>query len=322
MTLPGLSQLQRSGRWIRSRFVDNGLILGYHRVSAVDWDPFSLAVSPEHFAQHLDILRAHGSPVPLAELVRSLDHGRIPRAAAALTFDDGYHDNLAIARPLLERHSVAATVFVATDHHGSEFWWDTLARLFAPGQPLPATIRIAVGDRLHTWTSPPPRDVIGRRRLLFSVHRVLQVLSPPTIRTILDGLSATLRPVFSQASRALTADELRELSRDDLVDIGAHGETHSLLAQLPAATQESEIQRSKAVLERVLGRPIVGFSYPYGSVSATTAEIVRRAGYAFACASHTDVASAASHRFVLPRFWIPDWDGRTFSRWLTRWLRR
>jgi len=128
--------------------------------------------------------------------------------------------------------------------------------------------------------------------------------------------------VSSQTSRALTADELSELSRDDLVDIGAHGETHSLLAQLPAATQESEIQRSKAVLERVLGRPIVGFSYPYGSVSATTAEIVRRAGYAFACASHTDVASAASHRFVLPRFWIPDWDGRTFSRWLTRWLRR
>ena len=322
MTLPGVRHLERSVRWMRSRFIDNGLILGYHRISAVDWDPFSLSVSPEHFSQHLEILRTQTSPVPLADLVRSLDSGRIPRAATALTFDDGYHDNLSIARPLLAKHGVAATVFVATGCQGSEFWWDTLARLLEPGRELPAALRIAVGDVIQTWRSPPPGDVDARRRLLFSIHKVVQSLSPAAILTVLDDLSAALGPLpTSSIPRALTNDEVTELARGDLVDIGAHGDTHSLLAQLPVTTQESDIQQSKAVLERLLRRPILGFSYPYGSVSAATQEIVRRAGFAFACASHTDVTSTASHRFLLPRFWIPNWNGRRFSRWLMRWLR-
>jgi peptidoglycan/xylan/chitin deacetylase (PgdA/CDA1 family) len=324
MILPGVKHLAHSGRWLRSRFIRGGLILAYHRISAVDWDPFSLSVSPEHFAEHLAVLRSHASPLRLADLVQSLDTGRIPYAATALTFDDGYVDNLSVAKPLLVQHSVAATVFVATGHRGSEFWWDTLARLLAPGQELPATVRIAVGERIHTWKSPPAGDVNGRRRLLFSIHSLMQPLSPPLIQPILHSLSAALSPMSTPApfSRALTTDEVTELARGDLVDIGAHGDTHSLLAQLPVASQQSDIRQSKTVLESLLGRPILGFAYPYGSVSPATLNIVRGSGFAFACSSHTDVTSAGSNRFLLPRFWIPNWDGRRFLGWLMRWLKK
>lgn len=322
--LPGVRHLERSARWLRSRFVDGAFILGYHRISAVDWDPFSLSVSPEHFAEHLEILRTHANPLPLIDLVQSLDNGRLPHAAIALTFDDGYVDNLSVVKPLLAKHGVAATVFVATAHRGSEFWWDALSRVLAPGKELPATIRVPVGDQIHTWISPPPDDVNARRRLLFSIHKRLQPLSPSVILPIIDELTTTVCSVSTPMSthRALTTDEVTDLARGDLVDIGAHGDTHSLLAQLPVASQESEIRQSKAFLERLLRRPILGFSYPYGSVSTATLSVVRRSGFAFACASQTDVTSTASNRFLLPRFWIPNWDGRTFSRWLMRWLRK
>lgn len=320
--LPGVKQLALSGRWLRSRFVEGALILGYHRIADVDWDPFSLSVSPEHFAEHLEILRARANPLPLTHLVRSLDEGRLRRAGIAVTFDDGYADNLSLAKPLLEKHRVPATIFVAPAHLGAEFWWDGLSRLLCPGSALPDIIRVVVEKESLTWISPAPNDLHGRRRLLFSIHRRLLPLSHLEIRRIMDGLTTAVAIASPSTSthRALTAQELVELARGDLVDIGAHGDTHSALATLPVARQESEIQQSKVLLEGLLRRPTLGFAYPYGSVSVQTINLVRRSGFAFACASQTDVTSRRSNRFCLPRFWIPDWDGRTFSRWLMRWL--
>ena len=39
---------------------------------------------------------------------------RLPPAAAAITFDDGYRDNLEIAAPILKRRGLPATLFVAS----------------------------------------------------------------------------------------------------------------------------------------------------------------------------------------------------------------
>jgi peptidoglycan/xylan/chitin deacetylase (PgdA/CDA1 family) len=321
--LPGVKYLERSARWLRSRVSGGALILGYHRIAHGDWDPFGLSVSPEHFAEHLAILRAHARPLPLAHLLRALHDGRVPRDGVAVTFDDGYADNLALAQPLLDMHGVPATVFVATAHRGSEFWWDALARLLSPGHRLPDRIRLTIDAECLTWSSPPPDDVRGRRRLLLAIHRRLQPLPHAAIRSIVEALGTDISGPCPASSvhRALTAEEVVELTRGGLVDIGAHGDTHSLIARLPTARQESEIRQSKALLERLLRRPILGFSYPYGSVSAPTMALVERAGFDFACASQSDVTSLRSDRFLLPRFWIPNWDGRAFLRWLRRWLR-
>jgi peptidoglycan/xylan/chitin deacetylase (PgdA/CDA1 family) len=320
--LSGRRRLELATRWLRSRWVGGGLILGYHRISDVAWDPFSLSVSSEHFAQHLEILRARARPLTLADLVRSLD-GRPRPGGIALTFDDGYADNLSRAKPLLTKHGVPATIFVTTAHGGSEFWWDALSRLLSPGNKVPETIRLSVSKERCTWQVPPDlNDVHARRRLLFSIYGRLQALPPPEIGIIIEELSRTVSTGSPGCPphRALTAEEVAEVAEDGLVDIGAHGKTHSFLAQLSLSDQESEIKQSKDFLERLLRRPILGFSYPNGSVSVETMTLVRGAGFAFACASQTDVASSRSNRFRLPRFWIPNWDGQTFSRWLTRWL--
>ena len=106
--------LQRSARWLRSRFGSGALILGYHRIAGEDWDPFSLSVAPGHFAEHLDVLRRHARPLSVGQLVRGIEHGRLPPASVAVTFDDGYADNLSRAKPLLEGYGIPATMFVTT----------------------------------------------------------------------------------------------------------------------------------------------------------------------------------------------------------------
>lgn len=121
-------------------------------------------------------------------------------------------------------------------------------------------------------------------------------------------------------ARALTVDELLRLARSNLIDIGAHSVNHPRLATLPIDRQRREIEQSKATLQELVCRPVAGFSYPHGSASDATREIVRQSGYGYACTSFNDIVREDGDRFHLPRFWPPDWDGDQFGRWLSRWL--
>src|SRR6185295_2112486 len=52
--------------------------------------------------------------LPLSEAVERLRQGTLPGRAACVTFDDGYADNAEVALPILRRHGLCATFFVAT----------------------------------------------------------------------------------------------------------------------------------------------------------------------------------------------------------------
>ncbi len=79
------------------------LVLCYHRVTTAVADPWGLCVSPDRFNQQMEVLRLHAEPLPLAELVARAARPDPPARAVAVTFDDGYVDNLLAAAPVLRR---------------------------------------------------------------------------------------------------------------------------------------------------------------------------------------------------------------------------
>ena len=105
-------------RVLRRRWVAGGAILTYHRVAEPGSSPFGLSVSPAHFEAHLAYLSTRCRVMPLLEMARRLACDDLPPRSVAVTFDDGYVDNLRNARPLLERYEVPGTVFVATGYIG------------------------------------------------------------------------------------------------------------------------------------------------------------------------------------------------------------
>lgn len=85
-------------------------ILVYHTINKTD-GPAACAetISPERFEQQLSWLSRRRRVVSLEEtLTRSLKENLV-----AITFDDGYRDNLTTALPLLEKYSLPMTLFVA-----------------------------------------------------------------------------------------------------------------------------------------------------------------------------------------------------------------
>jgi peptidoglycan/xylan/chitin deacetylase (PgdA/CDA1 family) len=285
-------------------------------------------VAPENFAEQLEVLCQQAHPISLQELVRGLQDGGLPERATVLTFDDGYTDALFEVKPLLERYGIPATVFVTTGYMGREFWWDELERMVLSTPIFPERQSLIVNGGIHEWSigvaqfASNRRTADAREQLARSLYGQLVSMSSGER----DQAMAQLRSWTGTESderpknRALTADEIIELARDNLVEIGAHTVSHPILTALSVAAQKDEIQQSKACLEKLLGKPVTSFSYPNGLAADDTRTAVRESGFTCACSSYNDVARRGSDRFDLPRFWIPNWDGTTFSRWLMRWL--
>jgi peptidoglycan/xylan/chitin deacetylase (PgdA/CDA1 family) len=317
MRVPGKSIVKHL-RWLRSRVRPGFVVLGYHRIASGK-DPFELAVAPVRFEEQMAVLARETTPLPLHDAVAALARGTLPSRGVALTFDDGYADNLHIALPVLERHAVPATFFIATAYLGNEFWWDEIERLLSGDDGTP---RSADGNDTHARGGHPSRGPAVERR---EVHRIadrLRVLTGPERAHVLDELrskhasQAGTRP----AHPALTSAELVSLAGSRLVTIGAHSRTHPRLAALTVTEQEAEVRGSRADLQAITGTAVTSFSYPNGSLSPETLSVVRDAGFTIGCSSRQDLAMAASDPLALPRFWARDIGGREFARWIGRWL--
>lgn len=336
-------RLHQARHWLKCRLAPPAIILMYHRVVELTNDPHLLAVTPEHFAQHLDAIRAHGVPMRLHDVVRSLRQGQVPRRAVVITLDDGYADNLEHAKPLLAHYDIPATIFVTAGQVGGgrEFWWDELDRLLLQPSTLPPVLRLRVNGSLCEWRLEEGsryteeeyrrnrswhiecRDDPGPRQRLFrSLFDLLYLLPSARRWTILDELRAwaDAPPIARPSHRALTAGEVLRLVDGDLVEIGAHTMTHPVLAALPASEQRQEIQESKARLEAMLGHEVASFAYPHGSITPEATASVGEAGFVCACSSKADVVFRTANRFQLPRLGVRDWDGDTFWRWLRWWI--
>ena len=107
--------------WNRSRVA----FLCYHGVTKspgpLRHDPKGLHVHYERFAKQLAYLQKHYHVVSLDEYVAAADAQRkLPEYSVVLTFDDGFRNFLTAAAPLLIEQKIPATVFLITDHTGSQ----------------------------------------------------------------------------------------------------------------------------------------------------------------------------------------------------------
>jgi peptidoglycan/xylan/chitin deacetylase (PgdA/CDA1 family) len=320
-----------------------GLILLYHRVADANVDPWLMVVAPVHFAEQMDVLQRAFQPVRLDELAQAVAHGSTQRPPVAVTFDDGYADNLYAALPILEANAVPATFFITTGGlaRRSEYWWDTLERLLLWPRTLPETLQLTIAGQAFSWTlegwgnypeaawaeqrqwrawQPPPTP---RHALFTALWEQLHLLPPEIRQRTLDDLAGWAQSPSEPQQRSLGLDELQRLAQSPFVEIGAHSVTHPSLARLLSEAQRREIEDSQQWLAQHLQRPIRAFTYPFGKpvdYSPETIRLVREAGFERACINTAGVIAPESDVFQWPRIHVLDWTGTEFEEALHRWL--
>jgi peptidoglycan/xylan/chitin deacetylase (PgdA/CDA1 family) len=260
----------------------------------------------------------HCEPIALDELVRAAASGLIPERAVAVTLDDGYLDALTVASPILVEFGVPATFFVNTDRLDEEHerWWDVLERVLSV-QTLPGCLRVSTSAGPHEL---PTRTADDRARSLARLHELARPLGARERRLLVDDVLARsgVPPRARETHRVLTGDELRALANRGGHTIGGHTTHHLALTAHPPDVKRREVSENKADLERLIGRTVHLFSYPYGEADAETIAAVADAGYRAAVTVQPGCVAAGVNRLLLPRFEVTADEARRFPSTLQR----
>lgn len=283
-------------------------ILRYHAICGPEGHAYAspgICVSPPAFEDHARYLSANYRVLSLPEAVEMLrDGAALPPNAVAITFDDGYADNLAAARTLA-RYGLTATFYITAGcMDGGEPFWPAELRYLLNGCD---SSRI----RLEAQGIAVDLDVTsdaGRAAALSTLTKTFKSHPIP----VREGLREQLR----RRSRTktlprvmLTWDEIREMQRLGMT-IGSHTMTHPNLPSAGLEAARRQLVESKARLEAEIQAPVTMFSYPNGGaeryMTAAIKELVRAAGYTAATTSRNAFAGRRSDVHALERIQVEE----------------
>lgn len=278
-------------------------ILIFHRVLAAP-DPLQ-PDEPDvvEFERQMRRVQAWFNVMPLADAAAALRAGRLPERALAITFDDGYADNHDLALPVLRRLGLPATFFIATAYlDGGCMFNDAVTE----------SIRCAPAGALDlSDLGLGQYQIVGdaqRRAAIAGLLAAVKYLAPPE-RTAKVSALAQRCGAHLPTTLMMTSAQVAALHRAGMT-IGAHTDTHPILAQVDLDTARSEIARGRARLESLIGEPVRLFAYPNGrpgrDYGPEHASLVQALGFDAAVSTAWGTASREADVFQLPRF--TPWD--------------
>ncbi|MEF7616862.1 polysaccharide deacetylase family protein [Aquincola sp. MAHUQ-54] len=278
----------------------------FHRVLDAPDPLFPEEIDAARFDSLCGWLAAWFNVLPLGTAVRHLQERTLPERALAITFDDGYEDNLRVAVPILQRHGLTAAFFVASDYlDGGCMWNDGVVE--AVRRTSHASLDLSKVDD-GSLGCIELGGVQQRRAAIDHLLGRLKYLEPARREQAVDGV---LKAAGVQRPRTLMmrSQEVRELVRQGMA-VGGHTASHPILAVLDDDAAMAEIARGKTALEEILDSPIDLFAYPNGKprtdYTGRSVALARRAGFRAAVTTAWGAAQQGSDMFQIPRF--TPWD--------------
>jgi peptidoglycan/xylan/chitin deacetylase (PgdA/CDA1 family) len=276
-------------------------VLIFHRVLPEPDALFPQEMHVRRFDEVCGWLKSWFNVLPLDQAVALLRNGALPARAACITFDDGYADNHEVAAPILNRHGLTATFFIATGFmDGGRMWNDTVIESVRHA----GTATLDLG-RLGCF---PIATLAEKRTAIESVIRQIKYL-PIAERLVLAAEVADSAHVDLPDDLMMTSMQVKAL-RHWGMQIGAHTVSHPILARLSEDQARQEIKSSKGCLEGLLGERVGLFAYPNGKpgedYDSKTVEIVRSLGFDAAVSTEWGASVAGDDLFQIRRF--TPWD--------------
>lgn len=284
----------------------------FHRVLPAQDPIFPDEPDAARFDQMMGWVKSWFNVLPLDAAVSAMKTNTLPRRAAAITFDDGYTDNYTVALPVLKKHDLSATFFIATGFlNGGRMWNDTVIESIrsTPNKEIDLTF-LQLG--VHALDSPEKK-----RHAIEKIIGKIKYLPVPERLAITEQL-ADLARVSPPTDLMMTSRQLIELHQAGM-QIGAHTVSHPILAKLSSVEAADEIAGSRDFLATLLKERIGLFAYPNGKPGTDylpeQTSLVSSLGFDAAVSTTYGAARSTSDLFQLPRF--TPWD-RTKFRFAAR----
>lgn len=288
-------------------------VLIFHRVLPEPDPLFPDEMHSQQFDEMCAWLASWFRVLPLDQAVEHLKVGTLPARSACITFDDGYADNFHVAMPILQRHGLTATFFIATGFlDGGRMWNDTIIETVRRCKDLSV-----ISNAARQSVSPTVEE---RQSAITTLINQIKYL-PVTERVRMTEQLAKSAEVQLPDDLMMTSNEVKAMRKGGM-QIGAHTVSHPILARLTDAQARQEIGDSKIFLESLLGERIGLFAYPNGKpgedYTPQTVEVVRSLGFDAAVSTQWGASTATDDPLQIKRF--TPWD-KTQLRFGVRLLR-
>ena len=237
--------------------------LSYHRIiepRSEGFDPMVvITTSADLFREQLKWLALNFCPTTLGDLVRGLKSGQVADGSVAVTFDDGYRDNLTAALPILEEMQVPATIFVCTGLIDGTIipWWYELEHIITHSTVLD-----------FSWRNRPIRlslESAQQKQTGFLVlHGIFKRLTFVEQQSLLETLRPHAPP-FDSRQLFLTWQELGVLARHPLITLAAHSHLHPVMRFCTDSELDLEMTTPIQRFSEELSLSIEHVAFPFGS---------------------------------------------------------
>jgi peptidoglycan/xylan/chitin deacetylase (PgdA/CDA1 family) len=276
---------------------DRLLVLGWHNATGTYGFPSAEGAAQRGLAQQMKTLARIANVLPLEQALAQLKAGeKLPGRAVALTFDDGYRDNLEVAAPLLERLGLPATFFLVPRLLSGEAdaWWETIG--WALQSSSRTSLRwedVSVSLNGHQARDAAYSEVVKRLKLRDQAARdramgeLLELLDPPG----------------EHPNLFMDWDGARELVKRGF-SVQSHTSSHVILSREGPERQRHELTDARHELERELGVRISTIAYPHGGTQDYTSEtvaIAAEAGYSWGVTTREAFTTSATSPLEIRR---------------------
>ena len=266
-------------------------------------------ITAKHFEKQLQYFKRKFSVVPLDQLCEMKFAGVVPeKHAIALTFDDGFVNNLTVALPLLEKYGLPATFFICT------------AAISDPNYAHP-TDRV---DLVRVSAAPGVIKLNGEEFFRKAHHVVgadnehaysyLNHLPYSQWLKANNDLASQLNDKnvteYAEVYALLNDQQVSAFVRSNLVKAASHSHHHIRFTSLSHAEADFQLKESKAILE-TYDKAVNAIAFPYGDYDGATIAAARKHGYRYLIAGgHVD---PPFDNDVFPRIGVLDGAGFSYT---------
>ncbi|QOW10893.1 polysaccharide deacetylase family protein [Kaistella flava (ex Peng et al. 2021)] len=217
-------------------------IINFHDVHDRTW-----------FEETLDVIQDLYEVIPFEE-IQNFYKGKVTsKNITHLTVDDGHSSTYSLIYPILKERGLTASIFVSPKiiQEKTNFWYSESSDY--DKEKLLNCIGEILNIKRESLNDIYPRSLMK----VLSLSQNWEIIK----------LYQEKYYEPTKCGQYITLNQLLELERSGVFDIGAHTMNHPILANENDLTSELEIKKSIIVLGELLNRRVTTFAYPNGSVN-------------------------------------------------------
>ncbi|MDN3664290.1 polysaccharide deacetylase family protein [Algibacter miyuki] len=193
----------------------------------------------------------------------------------AITFDDGYLNNYKYAVPILQKYNAPACFYITTVHKKAPYLWPDFIDLVSYH-----TTRTEITFQQNLYKKNNKNEFIWNG---ISLKTIAKTVSYDAIESIYHIFSEDWKNLPLEALgdywKLMSPEQIKVIAIHPLFTIGAHGNTHINLTNVPLEVAQNEILTSKQQLESICKRHITEFAFPFGAYNPDIAKYCSELGF-------------------------------------------